>query len=398
MKSAGRSAGARWLSRLVVCATAVSTTLLLAPIDASGFGVSSAYVGQPHTISYQNLGYPWYGATAVDVAEFDWGYATCPSNDTACFVLRSTTSGATCNQGSSGCYGEADPWAYYLRNCTSFVAWYLANHNVPFSDFNFSTEGEGEARQWLQDAQTTPWNTRLTTGSNPEVGSVAVSVGKDHVMVVTAVNIDGTITVEEYNQDLHGDGDIQTASPSAMGVTGYIYYNNVPGSRTGSPTPTDMGNLAILLRKSSHMSAGFYRTSTGQIMFVTIGPNGHTYQDFPNGNGGWSGWDDFGAPAGVSLTSVTTGFYPNSSGQVMFVATGSNGRTYQDFPTNSGDWSGWDDFGAPAGVKLTSVTTGFYRNSSGQVMFVATGSNGRTYQDFPNGNGGWSGWDDFGAP
>jgi surface antigen len=197
-------------------------------------GESSPVAASTASISYQNLGYPWYSASVVNVGQFDWGYTSCPSNDPGCFALDSNTSGASCTAGSSGCYGEADPWAYYLRNCTSFVAWYLANHNVPFSDFNFSSYGLGNGNQWLKDAQSSRWSTELTTGSSAEVGSVAVSVSNDHVMVVTAINSGGTITVEEYNQDLNGDGDVQTATPTTLGISGYIYYNNVPGSTTGT--------------------------------------------------------------------------------------------------------------------------------------------------------------------
>jgi hypothetical protein len=74
-------------------------------------------------------------------------------------------------------------------------------------------------------------------------------------------------------------------------------------------------------------------------------------EDFPTpGVGsGWSGWDAFGAPAGVKLESVTTGFYPGSNGSVMFVGIGSNGQTYQDFPRSGGTWSGWDAFGTLLG-------------------------------------------------
>ena len=156
------------IGRLASAAVALLSVFL-------GFAVIPFSHAAGATVSYQNLGYPWSGAPAVNVSQFDWGYTSCPSNDSSCFALASTTSGSSCSAGSSGCYGEADPWAYFLRNCTSFVAWYLANHNIPFSDFNFSSYGEGNGDQWLQNAQSSPWNTQLTTGSTPEVGSVAVS-------------------------------------------------------------------------------------------------------------------------------------------------------------------------------------------------------------------------------
>src|SRR6202044_1902371 len=46
-------------------------------------------------------------------------------------------------------------------------------------------------------------------------GEVAVSTSHNHVAYITAVN-GGNITVEEYNQDEMGNGDIQTGTPASM--------------------------------------------------------------------------------------------------------------------------------------------------------------------------------------
>jgi surface antigen len=239
----------------------------LAPL--AGAAVAEATATTSGTVSYQNLGYPWYEAPAVDVSQYDWGYPSCPSNDSGCFALASTSTGASCSAGTSGCFGEADPWAYYLRNCTSFVAWYLANHNVPFSDFNFSSYGIGDGGQWLQDAQSSRWNSKLTTGSTPEIGSVAVSVSNDHVMVVTGWNpTSNLLTVEEYNYDENGDGDVQSATPAAMGVSGYIYYNNVPGSTTGSGGAPPNGAFVSYLQPGQSV-ANDYIIGGGAPLYIS---------------------------------------------------------------------------------------------------------------------------------
>jgi surface antigen len=164
-----------------------------------------------------SLGYPWAHAPAVSVADYDWGYRTCPRSDPACMRIIGTRDGIR--------YGESDPWGYYLRNCTSYIAWQLAQDGVPARYFNFASYELGNANQWLADARSPRWS--LPTGSTPQVGAVAVSVTVDHVMFVTGVEPNGKITVQEYNYSSAGNGDIQTNTPSALGISGYIYYEKL---------------------------------------------------------------------------------------------------------------------------------------------------------------------------
>src|SRR5258708_5608118 len=86
-------------------------------------------------------GYPWAGATQVNLSDYDWGYPSpCPSNDPNCFSLSEYL--GTTN------YGLADPWVYYLRNCTSYAAWKI---NQVFGVSNIT--GWGNATTW--DARAT---------------------------------------------------------------------------------------------------------------------------------------------------------------------------------------------------------------------------------------------------
>jgi surface antigen len=163
------------------------------------------------------LGYPWADAPAVSLADYDWGYRKCPGSDPGCMRIVGTRDGVR--------YGESDPWGYYLRNCTSYVAWQLAQERVPARYFNFASYELGNADQWLADARSPRWS--LPTGSTPKVGAVAVSVTVDHVMFVTGVESSGKITVQEYNYSSAGNGDIQTNTPSALGISGYIYYEKL---------------------------------------------------------------------------------------------------------------------------------------------------------------------------
>jgi surface antigen len=164
-----------------------------------------------------SLGYPWAHASTVSAADRDWGYRTCPHSDPGCMRIVGTRDGVR--------YGESDPWGYYLRNCTSYVAWQLAQDGVPARYFNFASYALGNANEWLADARSPSWS--LPTGSTPKVGAVAVSVSVDHVMFVTGVESNGMITVQEYSYSSAGNGDIQTSTPSALGISGYIYYEKL---------------------------------------------------------------------------------------------------------------------------------------------------------------------------
>jgi surface antigen len=193
----------------------VAAALLTAP--ATAFLNGQPARAQANSTTPARLGYPWADAPVVSATDYDWGYRTCPRSDPGCMRIIGTRDGVR--------YGESDPWGYYLRNCTSYVAWQLAQDGVPARYFNFASYELGNADEWLADARSPKWS--LPTGSEPKVGAVAVSVTVDHVMFVTGVEPNGTITVQEYNYSSAGHGDIQTNTPSALGISGYIYYEKL---------------------------------------------------------------------------------------------------------------------------------------------------------------------------
>src|SRR5260221_9939139 len=57
-------------------------------------------------------GYPLVAAPELDVSKYDWGYATCPANDTGCYSLGYPEDSQTPTE------RMAAPWGYNLRNCT----------------------------------------------------------------------------------------------------------------------------------------------------------------------------------------------------------------------------------------------------------------------------------------
>jgi surface antigen len=217
----------------------LAVSLLTAICAATVIGQSTTTsVASATGISYQSLGYPWEDATPLvnTPKDFEAGYTTCPNDDQNCFERKYNG------------YGESDPWGYYLRNCTSYVAWLLSQDGVPTKYFDFASYAKGDAESWLADAQSPQWSAlNGATGSTPEDDAVAVSVPDDHVMFVTSTDPanspPGDITVEEYNQNQGGpnagEGDIRTDTPADLDITGYIYYGRyIPGPPTNpSPSP-----------------------------------------------------------------------------------------------------------------------------------------------------------------
>lgn len=108
-----------------------------------------------------------------------------------------------------------DPWGMYNRECVSYTAWkvYERYGHMPYWG------GHGNANQWPASARAD----NIPTGSEPRVGSVAVSMAGyyGHVMWVEAVLDNGYIRVSQYNYDLAGHYSEMTINGN--GLT-YIYF------------------------------------------------------------------------------------------------------------------------------------------------------------------------------
>lgn len=93
-----------------------------------------------------------------------------------------------------------DPWRFYNRGCTSFVAWRL-NHNnhIPFTNAYGGTWW-GNASGWASAAR----SIGLAVDHHPSLGAVAWDAYPMHVAWVSKVNHDGTINIEEYNYNPPG--------------------------------------------------------------------------------------------------------------------------------------------------------------------------------------------------
>ena len=133
-----------------------------------------------------------------------------------------------------------DPWNFYYRQCTSFVAWRL-NHNngVAFTNQYKGASRWGNATTWGTVAK----NLGISVDNNPAVGSVAWwSSGMGHVAWVSAVNGDN-VTIEEYNWSVSLGYGTRVINKSS--VTGYIHIKDL------GPTSVNISNGTYFIKSAA---------------------------------------------------------------------------------------------------------------------------------------------------
>lgn len=145
-----------------------------------------------------------------------------------------------------------DRWGFVQRQCTSFVAWYLNSHGVPFAFRTRGPTGVGlflDAGQWDSGAR----SAGFTVARVPVVGSIAqwragesspaglvasaaagffpadpglalTASGYGHVAVVVAVLGDASVLVAEYDGGDRGFHLVHTRAPR------YLYIGTARGS------------------------------------------------------------------------------------------------------------------------------------------------------------------------
>lgn len=108
---------------------------------------------------------------------------------------------------------------FYSGMAPSFVAWYLDNAGIDFSNNSYNVHW-GNSKNWINAAN----EAGIKVSKTPVLGSVAVSTkgSYGHVAVVTAVNPDGTVTVNEYNYNEHKKFDERKVSTGEF--DGYIVF------------------------------------------------------------------------------------------------------------------------------------------------------------------------------
>jgi surface antigen len=165
-----------------------------------------------------------------------------------------------------------DPWQFYNRECTSFVAWRLnSENNVAFNDY-FQGAHWGNASNWKNAAR----SLSIPVDDNASRGAVAwwaagsAGSSRGHVAWVQTVS-DSSITIEEYNYLREGYYDTRTISTSSsLWPSGFIHIRDTVVRNTASPTITGTAQVGTKLT-TTHGA-----WSTGNLTFH--------YQWLANGN------------------------------------------------------------------------------------------------------------------
>lgn len=108
--------------------------------------------------------------------------------------------------------GGLSPLGYFYRECVDFVAWRLnrdaGSTSAPWR-FTWHNLASGSAYMWYSAWQSKGW----PTSSVPVPGAVAW-FPYNHVAYVKSVNSDGTVNIEEYNQQSDHLYHSRTIAPS----------------------------------------------------------------------------------------------------------------------------------------------------------------------------------------
>lgn len=214
-----RNGPARVFATVMVVPAIVGTVALpaYAMIPGGGFEASGRFslsVAEAQNVDVSAL------ASGAPVSSDAYAVTTKAEIDEAAAAAERATYGAQLNR--SGAYytpaqqaeGDDYPWwnetpddyggglsplRYYYRECVDFVAWRLNRDagvtGAPWK-WDWGNLASGSAYAWADEWVRHGW----ATSSDPIVGSVAW-FPYNHVAYVQSVNGDGTVTIEEYNQN-----------------------------------------------------------------------------------------------------------------------------------------------------------------------------------------------------
>lgn len=145
-----------------------------------------------------------------------------------------------------------DPWNFYNRECTSFVAWRL-NHDAGIAFHNwYKGHHWGDAAIWKQAAV----DSGVPVDGTAKVGAVAwwargsAGSSRGHVAWVVAVG-SSSVTIEEYNYLIRGGYGRRTISrTSATWPTAFIHVGNTAMENTARPTVSGTPQVGVGLTAS----------------------------------------------------------------------------------------------------------------------------------------------------
>jgi surface antigen len=173
------------------------------------------------------------------------GYATGASASSASETKTTTSTSGSAIKGDDYPYGKgpidaSSPLGYYTRECVDFVAWRLNSQNgTTQAPFQFG--GYGHAISWRQNAI----SHGFAVDKKPTVGSVAwwgngvsavtTAGGFGHVAIVSQVNADGSIIVEQYNGMAFPNNykySTDTIPASLVGNLDYLHIADIKGGQS----------------------------------------------------------------------------------------------------------------------------------------------------------------------
>jgi surface antigen len=147
---------------------------------------------------------------------------------------------------------RVDPWNFYNRECTSFVAWRL-NHDVGIAFHNwYQGHHWGDAAIWKRAALDSgvPVDNVARRGAIAWWAQGSPGSSSGHVAWVTAVT-SSSITVEEYNYVSRGRYDQRTiATTSSKWPTAFIHLGKATMTNTARPTVAGTPRVGVKLTAS----------------------------------------------------------------------------------------------------------------------------------------------------
>lgn len=123
-----------------------------------------------------------------------------------------------------------DPWGFIERQCTSYVAWYLNSHGVPFSRVTRGPQATavfGDAARWDRAARLAgftvtqlpspgsiaQWRADEPSPEMPRGGQSITAAVHGHVAVVTAVYPNGLVDTVGYDGRTRSYTRLRTVAP-----------------------------------------------------------------------------------------------------------------------------------------------------------------------------------------
>src|SRR5262249_36807044 len=118
-----------------------------------------------------------------------------------------------------------------------------------------------------------------------------------------------------------------------------------------------------------------------------IGSDGNCYHDWWATGSGWAGWQNLGAPSGVTFVGAPAAT-SWAAGRYDVIAVGNNKVTYHNYWTSSTGWAGWQSLGGSTPYDPTAVSAA----SNWLDVFVAGTTAGTVFHQYWHDGGGWTGW------